>query len=321
MNDRPTPASPSPPPAPSKWLRVSRSRPCPVCGKPDWCGVAADGSAAACMRVEVGGARRLRNGAWLHRFGPPTGPRPVAGRLPVPTPPPPDAVAGVAAGDPAAAEKLRRLMGRYRRAAAPAVLDGLAAALGLSSRRPLEDLGAGWSDFHPGLALPARDARGRLVGVQIRHADGAKRLLRGSRQGLFLPADLARQPATAPLVICEGASDAAASLDLAHRHREKNALLVMPWRTAGRPNWACGGAMLLELVTLLNPDRSARVVIMADVEPSGDGRRGARELADLLRPAARSVRVLVPAAGAKDLRERVRAGLTPAAFAAAVGGG
>ena len=211
---------------------MSRPRPCPVCGKPDWCGVAADGSAAACMRVEVGGARRLSNGAWLHRFAPPTPPsgpnhpRPVSGRLPVPTPPPPDAVS-VAAGDPAAAEKLRRMMGRYRRAAAPALLDGLAAALGLSSRRPLEDLGAGWSDFHPGLALPARDARGRLVGVQVRHANGAKRLLRGSRQGLFLPADLARQPANAPLVICEGASDAAAA--------------PANWRTCSAPPpGACG---------------------------------------------------------------------------------
>ena len=295
-----------------RWVRVSPRRPCPVCGKPDWCGVAADGSAAACMRIETGSVRRLPNGAWLHRFGDgPQGPgprRPSGGRLPVPpAAPPADAVAEAA--------KLGRLMGRYRRAVTPPQSDRLAAQLGLSSRRPLDALGVGWSDFHPGFALPARDHRGELVGIQIRRDDGTKRLVRGSRQGLFLPGDLLRRPAPTPLVICEGASDAAACLDLAYRHQRDACLTAPAWRAVGRPNWACGGEELLKLVQLLHPDGTARVVVMADAEASGVGRRGARELADLLRPHCRSVQVLVPR-DAEDLRERVAAGLTPAAFAA-----
>ena len=294
------------------WVRVSRTRPCPVCGKPDWCGTAADGSAAACMRIEHGSVRRLRNGAWLHRFGGDDPRRPSGdGAMPVPPAPLP------AGADPA---KLVRLMSRYRRAAAPARLDELAASLGLSGRRPLDDLGVGWSAWHQGHAVPCRDHQGRLVGIQVRKPDSSKRLVRGSRQGLFLPWNLRQQPADAPLVICEGASDAAACLDLAYRHQQNAGLPAPAWRTAGRPNWACGGDELLKLVRLLHPDAAARVVVMADAEASGDGRRGARELADLLRPRCRQVRVLVPAAGAKDLRERVRAGLTPAAFAAAVAG-
>jgi len=48
------------------WNRVSRRTPCPVCSRPDWCGVSTDGMVACCMRVESG--RALRNGGWLHRL-------------------------------------------------------------------------------------------------------------------------------------------------------------------------------------------------------------------------------------------------------------
>jgi hypothetical protein len=271
--------------------------------------VAADGSAAACMRVEIGSVRRLKNGAWLHRFGDDdTNPRRPSGggaALPRPTTvPPTDVVADQA--------KLGRLMDRYQRAITPPKLDRLAAQLGLSSRRSLECLGVGWSDFHPGYAFPARDYLGRLVGIQVRRNDGTKRLVRGSRQGLFLPWDLRTMSTSVPLVICEGASDTACCLDLAYRH-----LSDLAWRAVGRPNWACGGDELVKLVQSLHPDAAGRVVIMADNEPAGDGRRGARELADLLRPHCRRVEVLLPRA--KDLRERVAAGLTAGYFAAAIG--
>ena len=307
-------ARPTAPAARGGWVRVSKSHPCPVCGKPDWCGVAADGSAAACMRVEVGSVRRLRNGAWLHRFGTDDlGPRRPSGggaALPVPpAAPPADAVADAA--------KLGRLMDRYRRAITPQHRERLAATLGLSSPKPLVELGVGLSDFHPGHAFPCRDGFGKLVGIQVRHGDGTKRLVRGSRQGLFLPWNLRQQPVDTPLVVCEGASDAACCLDLAYRHQQDLSLPALPWRAVGRPNWACGGGELLKLVRSLHPAADARVVIVADAELSGDGRRGARELADLLRPACRRVEVLLPH-GAKDLRERVAGGLTAAAFAAAV---
>ncbi|MHB1524617.1 MAG: DUF3854 domain-containing protein [Candidatus Dormibacteria bacterium] len=36
------------------WQRVTRSHPCPVCGKPDWCAVATDGQLVRCQRVEAG---------------------------------------------------------------------------------------------------------------------------------------------------------------------------------------------------------------------------------------------------------------------------
>ena len=50
----------------SEWIRVTRQEPCPVCRKPDWCGVSADGVWCVCMRAESGHASR--NGGWLHRL-------------------------------------------------------------------------------------------------------------------------------------------------------------------------------------------------------------------------------------------------------------
>src|SRR5262249_48873634 len=71
------------------WVRVSANSPCPVCGKPDWCRVSADGAVAGCMRVEAG-AFRVKDGSdgsrvHLHRL---SGAEPNA---PPPLPPGPEA--------------------------------------------------------------------------------------------------------------------------------------------------------------------------------------------------------------------------------------
>ena len=306
-------ARPEAPTSRGGWVRVSAKHPCPVCGRPDWCGVAADGSAAACMRVELGSIRRLRNGAWLHRFGTddhdPRRPSGGGAALPLPSAPPlADAVADAA--------KLNRLMDRYRRAVTPQHRERLAATLGLSSPKPLVDLGVGWSNYHPGYAFPCRDHLGRLVGIQIRSDDGSKRLVRGSRQGLFLPWDLRTMSSSVPLVICEGASDTACCLDLAYQHLAVTHASDLCWRPIGRPNWACGGELLERLIVDLHPDRHVDVVVIADNEAAGDGRRGARELVEQLRGCVRRIELLIPEA--KDLRARVRDGLTVAAFARAI---
>ncbi|HKX28406.1 MAG TPA: relaxase domain-containing protein [Blastocatellia bacterium] len=45
-------------------VRVKRSSPCPVCHKPDWCSVSADGGLAICMRVASG--YEAKNGGHVH---------------------------------------------------------------------------------------------------------------------------------------------------------------------------------------------------------------------------------------------------------------
>jgi hypothetical protein len=34
------------------WQRVSRGSPCPICRRPDWCAVSANGTVVLCQRVE-----------------------------------------------------------------------------------------------------------------------------------------------------------------------------------------------------------------------------------------------------------------------------
>ena len=46
--------------------RVNRRNPCPVCGKPDWCLVAEDGSAAICPRTPDGAVKDIPGSGWLH---------------------------------------------------------------------------------------------------------------------------------------------------------------------------------------------------------------------------------------------------------------
>lgn len=43
---------------------VTKRRPCPVCRKPDWCGLSSDGNVVICMRVES--EHKTRNGGYLH---------------------------------------------------------------------------------------------------------------------------------------------------------------------------------------------------------------------------------------------------------------
>jgi hypothetical protein len=53
---------------PARMKRVSKSNPCPACGKPDWCLVAEDGSAAICARIEQGSVKKCGDAGWLHIF-------------------------------------------------------------------------------------------------------------------------------------------------------------------------------------------------------------------------------------------------------------
>jgi len=50
----------------SNWKRVSKDEHCPICGKPDWCTVTADGMIACCMRVEA--EKQAANGGWIHNL-------------------------------------------------------------------------------------------------------------------------------------------------------------------------------------------------------------------------------------------------------------
>jgi len=50
----------------SKWVRVTKHNPCPICGKPDWCLTSEDGKSAICARTESDKPAGNKGAGWLH---------------------------------------------------------------------------------------------------------------------------------------------------------------------------------------------------------------------------------------------------------------
>src|SRR5688500_20006705 len=51
------------------FCRVTKYRPCRVCGKPDWCGYRADEQISICMRISNGSKGTSRNGGHIYHHG------------------------------------------------------------------------------------------------------------------------------------------------------------------------------------------------------------------------------------------------------------
>src|SRR5262245_28411896 len=118
-----------------RWRRVSKDNPCLVCGKPDWCLVARNGSASICPRTPAGAVRKCGDAGWLHRHRDRDDrrwqrTRRITVRLDVPTPQRPQMVG---------------LVEQFQAAVDPAQLDRLARNLGLAAPS-LRRLGIGWSE-------------------------------------------------------------------------------------------------------------------------------------------------------------------------------
>jgi phage/plasmid primase-like uncharacterized protein len=263
------------------FIRVSRQTPCPVCGKPDWCGVSSDGVWCVCMRVESG--RRTKNGGWLHAAGA------VTAGAPRPSPPPP---CDRRLLDPAAYHAALRKTWDWHWA------DGLALSLGVDCEA-VERLDPVYDPMHRAFAFPMRDADGRTVGVRLRNADGRKWAVRGSREGAFIPAG---GFAGRELVVCEGPTDTAAALTLG-------------LQAVGRPSCAGATEVIRGICVRM---RATLVTIVADHDdlkrrPDGSAwRPGISGAADLGRALRRQYRVVVPPA--KDIRQWVCEGATRETF-------
>lgn len=259
-----------------QWRRVNRANPCPICKRPDWCLVSADGGAALCQRVES--PKRCGEGGWLHRLK--DGPRQERRCVRVVRLSP----------DGSVREDMARLARDFREAVDPGRLYQLAVSLGLSVTS-LCQFGVGWSAEHRTWSFPMTDAGGAVLGIRLRRPNGFKFAVKGGREGLFIPSTAG--DGISPLYICEGPTDAAALLDMAFTH------------VAGRPSCTGGVQLLVELVRRRRP---AEVVIVADADEPG--RRGADNLASVLVLYAPAVRVIAPPEGVKDARDWLRAGGT-----------
>lgn len=257
--------------------RTSRSRPCPICARPDWCSLQLDDASepigVVCMRAESD--KPTRNGGWYHRL------LERDFRLP---------------------PRMRRIVLRPSPDWSQLVAERCSATRNTDLAQHAEALGVSIESlrilsccvspkFRGALLAPMRDASGVTRGIRLRYLSGRKVAVRGSREAVFAPD---RLPMGSTLAIVEGLSDTAAGIDLAPD---------LDW--LGRPSCTGAASITAEIVRERAP---VRVVVVADRDEPGQ--RGAAALANMLRLCCADVRIVTPPAPSKDLRAAVRAGFT-----------
>lgn len=206
--------------------------------------------------------------------------------------------------------EVRSRMKQLQTAINPERLKRAAERLGVSVRA-LKAFGIGWDTVTSAWSFPMYDGslddkkRFRPCGFRLRKDDGRKLCIKGSRNGLFIPANLLESQEipdvvtdqTEPLCLLlpEGPTDAAAAMDLG-------------FRAVGRPFNSGGIEQSVRLFQALKPQE---VVIVADRDPTKwhddgtpfwPGIEGALTVAAKLRRFVRELRFMMPPAGFKDLR-------------------
>ncbi len=137
---------------------------------------------------------------------------------------------------------------------------------------------------------------GKVVGIRLRAQDGFKWTVKGSRPGAFVPQD---QRASERLYVCEGATDAAALVDMGCE------------AVVGRPSNTTGDEAVAEYAASLRPVEAVVVVDRDEDEKAAEQtREGAEQLADRLERIAGTVRTMAPPEGVKDARQWRRNGAT-----------
>jgi hypothetical protein len=158
--------------------------------------------------------------------------------------------------------------------------DAFSAGLGLDPAS-LTVLGVGWTGRE--WSFPMFNANRECIGIRLRRArrglPDAKYSVRGGREGLFLPVSAALG---GPILMVEGPTDASAVLQLG-------------FDVAGRPSCRGGEQHALDVA------HGRDVVVVADRDKPGI--EGAKHLASRLCLAAAKVRLLVPPAPYKDVRD------------------
>ena len=260
--------------------RATKRRPCPVCGKPDWCLIAKDGTTAICSRTPSKVAKG--DAGYLHQLA-----EPLPKYEPRRDEKPPSNI------------DWNMMSLRFRQNITADQLTELGRSLGVTSHS-LFLLETGWSLIHSAFTNPMRDHRENMIGIRLRRPDGFKYAITGSSNGLFIPANLTED---GPLIVVEGASDVAALLDLG-------------FDAIGRPSCSSCVYMTQDFVA---SRRNREWVIFEDHDepkkrPDGSawypGQEGAAKLAEALAETGKPGKVIAPRSPHKDVRAWKQAGAT-----------
>lgn len=237
---------------------------CPICGKPDWCMVAPDRSAAICPRIEEGSSRYIEGSGYLHILKMTTQWMKEeynhVKKLPEHN------------------EVLAIRARHWIRECEPKKIQELAEKLRVSEES-LRLLNVGWMEQSNSWIFPMLRNNGRLIGIRVRPRGGKKFAIKGSKNGLFIPNNLTDEGV---VYVCEGESDTAA-------------LLTCGLHAVGRPSCNSGDRLIAELL------RDRLVVVCMDRD--GVGKRGAKQLAKYLGCHTEDVRMLEPPEKYKDMRD------------------
>jgi len=263
------------------YYRVNKNKPCPICGKPDWCLISRDGKYAICARYES--PRKMAEAGYRHRID---GKNENLKKVE----PPKQSSRFISRNE------IENLAYRYKRESNK--VNFIAERLGVSYQS-LDRLDVGYDYDSKAWVFPMRDEKELVCGIRYRNIDGKKWSLKGSRNGLFWP-DGIWSGGYNDLVICEGASDTAALLDLG-------------FDVLGRPSCNSGNKMICEFLK----GRGRDVYIMADrdepkLKPNGEvfrpGQDGAYKLARDVKKLVKNVKVVTPPKRFKDVRQWVNVG-------------
>lgn len=243
------------------WPHFTKENPCPACGHWDWSCRAGDRK-FLCMRIQS--EHSSQDGGWYHEYGEKFQ-KPVR-QLKLPP------------------QKNLNIQEIWDSEFGNAGLCGgaLAQELGVSESA-LDSFPTTWFELQDCWAMPMRDGKNKIIGINRRYKDGSKKSL--GNLGLFVPQVESKNVIYLP----EGASDTAA-------------LLTMGFYAVGRPSCNFGGHMIREFVQRLKINWA---VIVADNDGvKFGGRRPGKEGAEKLKReiGIKSV-IWMPPNPCKDVRE------------------
>jgi hypothetical protein len=266
-------------PLPKGYTRVTRSRPCPICQRPDYCLVSTDGLYAGCTRTQIG--CDVKDGRpWMVAITEPTWRFTLNGQAPQKATAL-KATQVVHINAAAVHEQLRASVSLKQ-------VEMLSASLGVTVES-LHALEVGWSEGLKAFSFPMRDEAMKVIGVRLRRESGFKFAVEGSRNGLFVPGG---RVSPSCVMIVEGPTDTAAAHDWG-------------FNVVGRPNASACVKMIVAAV------RGHDFIILANhdqpkTRPDGTtfypGQEGATKLADALVTAGCGGKVIYPTGGHKDAR-------------------